>query len=301
MRFLLALFLLLSSVLLAAERGVDANAAKHVPLEPNAEEQLFIYLLNKARSDPPAYGKSIALDLAGVAPQRALAVNKELTSSSRFRSDDMLKRDYFDHVDPDGIGPNARASEFGYALGQNYKRDKITNNVESICAGYEQAADILKSLVIDEGIENLGHRKQLLAMQPFHALAREIGVGIVQRGKLTAKYEAYCTIHLAARDKPSAFVTGVVYEDKNANGAYDVGEGIGGATVSADAVQTVSLQHGGFSLPLPRGPYVIRCDKGGFNGPATASVILRGENIHVEFVSGKKFGIVDFVKGREGR
>lgn len=300
MHLLLTLLILLAFAGLAGERGGDAPA-KREPLEPNAEEQLLIYLLNKARSDPPAYGKSIELDLTGVAPQHALAVNKELTASSRFRADDMLKRNYFDHVDPDGMGPNSRALEFGYALGRNYKRDKIINNIESICAGYDKAGDILKSLIVDEGIENLGHRKQLLGMQPFHALAREIGVGILPRGTLTAKYEAYCTIHLAARDLNGSFVTGVVYDDKNANGAYDVGEGIGGATVSADVAKTLSLSHGGFSLFLPRGPYNVRCDKGGFNGPAAASLILRGENIHVEFVSGKKFGIVDFVKGREGR
>jgi len=300
MHLLLTLLMLLAFAGLAGERGGDAPA-KREPLEPNAEEQLLIYLLNKARSDPPAYGKSIELDLSGVAPQRALAVSKELTASSRFRADDMLKRNYFDHVDPDGLGPNSRALEFGYALGRNYKRDKIINNIESICAGYDKAGDILKSLIVDEGIENLGHRKQLLGMQPFHALAREIGVGILPRGTLTAKYEAYCTIHLAARDLNGSFVTGVVYDDKNANGAYDVGEGIGGATVSADVAKTLSFSHGGFSLFLPRGPYNVRCDKGGFNGPAAASLILRGENIHVEFVSGKKFGIVDFVKGREGR
>jgi len=300
MRFLLILLLLLPPACLAGEPSVDAPA-KREPAEPNAEEQLFIYLLNKARANPLAYGKSIELDLAGVAPQCALAVSKELTASSRFRADDMLKRNYFDHVDPDGTGPNSRALQFGYALGRNYKRDKVTNNIESISAGYDKAADILKSLIVDEGIENLGHRKQLLGMQPFHALAREIGVGILARGTLTAKYEAYCAIHLAARDLSGSFVTGVVYDDKNANGAYDVGEGIRGATVSADAVQTLSLEHGGFSLFLPRGPYNIRCDKAGFNGPAATSLILRGENIHVEFVSGKKFGIVDFVKGREGR
>jgi hypothetical protein len=298
MRYVLTLVMLLSLASLAGERGGDAPV-KREPLEPNAEEQLLIYLLNKARSNPSAYGKSIELDLTGVAPQPALAVSKELTASSRFRADDMLKRNYFDHLDPDGTGPNAHALKFGYALGRNYKRDKTTNNIESISAGYDKAADILKSLIVDEGIENLGHRKQLLAMQPFHALAREIGVGILSRGTLTAKYEAYCAIHLAARDLSGSFVTGVVYDDKNANGAYDVGEGIGGATVSSDAVQTISLAHGGFTLFLPRGPYNVHCDKGGFSGSAATSLILRGENIHVEFVSGKKFGIVDFLKGRE--
>jgi len=300
MRILVTLAILQYAWLFAGE-PVSESPRRQPPAEPNANEQLFIYLLNKARSDPPAYGKSIGLDLANVNSQHALAVNAELTASSRFRANDMLKRDYFSHIDPDGVGPNSHALEKGYLLGKIYKRAKDSNNIESICAGDEQAADILKSLIIDEGVPNLGHRKQLLAMQEFHTFAREIGVGIVPRGTATAKFEAYCAIHVAARDLNGAFVTGVVYEDKNSNGAYDMGEGIAGATISSDAKQVSSLQHGGFSMQLPRGPFLVRCEKGGFEGSASASLIVRGDNVHVEFVSGKKFGIVDFVKGREGK
>lgn len=300
MRIFLAFAVLQIAVLFSGEPATDSGARRQ-PIEPNADEQCFIYLLNKARSDPPAYGKSIGLDLTGVAPQRALAVNAELMASSRFRANDMLKRDYFSHVDPDGFGPNSRALEKGYVLGKHYKRSKETNNIEAIAAGDESPADILKSLIIDDGVPDLGHRKQLLAMQEFHALAREIGVGIVPRGTAVAKFDAYCAIHAAARDMSGAFVTGVVYEDKNGNGAYDVGEGVAGAAITVDAKQVLSLQQGGFAMQLPRGPFVVRCEKDGSNVSGTASIILRGENVHVEFVSGKKFGIVDFVKGREGR
>lgn len=299
-RILLLLLLFVTCGTVAWSGQAQATTpAKRPPQEPNAEEQLFIYLLNKARSDPPTYGKSIALDLNDVKAQPALALNKELTASARFRSDDMLKRDYFAHVDPDGTGPNMHAVDSGYNLGRAYTRSKNANNIESIAAGREHAGEILKMLVIDEGVPDLGHRKHLLGMSDYYAAGREIGAGILPRGASTSKYEAICAIHIAARDQNGSFVTGVVYEDKNENGAYDAGEGLPEVSIITDAGNTVSLAHGGFSLFLPKGPRILGCHKGAFKGQSSASLVVSTRNIHVEFVSGKKYGIIDFVKGRE--
>ena len=55
---------------------------------------------------------------------------------------------------------------------------------------------------------------------------REIGVGI-----MTEKKTNYITQNFGIRRVPR-LAGGVVFEDANGNGFYDIGEGIGGITVS---------------------------------------------------------------------
>src|SRR5262245_28285539 len=73
-----------------------------------AEEQLFVYVLNRARHDPVAYQieQSLPVDLSGVASQPPLAVNDKLFNSTEFHASDMATRNYFSHNTPEGLTPN---------------------------------------------------------------------------------------------------------------------------------------------------------------------------------------------------
>ncbi|MBI3830308.1 MAG: CAP domain-containing protein [Planctomycetes bacterium] len=305
--FALAVVVILAHDTQAAAQGEtkpDPKAeSKRPPEEPTAKEQLFVYLLNKARSDPAAYGKSIGLNLDGVALAPPLAVNTALTSSARFRAGDMLKRNYFGHVDPDGQGPNKRALESGYPLNRLYSREAAVNNIESISVGSPTLEKTLENLIVDSGVPNLSHRKQLLCLDPFVAAMREIGVGfVVPEGNdanaeaRPAGYASYCAVHTAHAGDRDTFVTGVVYEDKNGNGAYDEGEGLEGAIILINTQPTATLKNGGYAVAVKPGPVVVGCHKGTFQGQATAQVSVDTRNIHVEFISGKKEGLVNFGK-----
>ncbi len=270
---------------------------KREGVEPTQDEQLFIYLLNKARHDPPAYGKSIGLNLDQVIPRPPLALNKELTASARFRAGDQAKRRYFGHTDPDGVGPNRHARESGYKLAASFGSKLADNNIESCSGGDVLPADALKRLIVDEGVPSLGHRKHLLGMVPNHDSALEVGVGAVIPAPADgAVYAAYYTIHTARTDKPEAFVTGVVYDDKNANGAYDPGEGLSGVTVAGGGANVKTHTFGGFALPLKPGPILVGCHQGEFKGQATAQVLMDTRNVHLEFISGKKEAVLNFGK-----
>lgn len=50
-----------------------------------------------------------------------LALDDKLNEIAQYHSDDMGKRDYFAHVDPDGLGPGERATKFGFggSIGEN--------------------------------------------------------------------------------------------------------------------------------------------------------------------------------------
>lgn len=75
------------------------------PLEPrlaltiDADEQLFVYLLNKIRHDPQAYDEEAGLGgiLDGVEGRQPLAVNDDLFASAEFHAEEMADNNYFGH------------------------------------------------------------------------------------------------------------------------------------------------------------------------------------------------------------
>ena len=80
----------------------------------------------------------------------------------------------------------------------------------------------------------------------------------------------------------TAFITGVVYQDKNSNGLYDIGEGSAGATIMPDRGEwfAVSSSSGGFAIPVQTnsGSYKLTITTGPLQG-ATATVSVGVENV----------------------
>src|SRR5206468_1483214 len=120
-----------------------------------AEEQVMLEDINDARADPPAYGRSIGLDLSGVAPSQPLTFDPLLIEAARLHSQDMNDRRYFAHVTPDGVDSSARIRNAGFNAGPTG---------ESLAAGYRNSEDALAGLIIDEGLPDVGHRRHLLAI-----------------------------------------------------------------------------------------------------------------------------------------
>ena len=143
--------------------------------QPTAVEQLFLEELNDARANPAAYGASIGLDLSTVAPSQPLAFNPQLIQAARLHSQDMNARGYFSHVTPEGLDPGARISQAGFFW---------NGWGESIAGGsvFPNPSDALSALIIDNGIPDLGHRRQLLAIDAAFQTQNQVGVGILQNG-----------------------------------------------------------------------------------------------------------------------
>ena len=84
------------------------------------------------------------------------------------------------------------------------------------------------------------------------------------------------------------YVTGVVYEDLNANEFYDLGEGRSGVRVDVDgaAYFAMSSSSGGYSVPVPMdGSYSVTFSGGGFESFATTATILCGRNVKVDYLA----------------
>ncbi|MFJ2663927.1 CAP domain-containing protein [Nocardia fluminea] len=92
----------------------------------------------------------------GCGPLRA---NVQLQAAAQSHSDDMAARGFFEHVNPDGVGPDGRIEAAGYSW---------STVGENIAAGHDSAA-----LVMAEWMTSDGHRSNIL-----DCAFTELGVGI---------------------------------------------------------------------------------------------------------------------------
>jgi uncharacterized protein YkwD len=252
--------------------ALESRTLLSAGLQPTAQEQLLLQQLNAIRADPAAYGQSIGLDLSGVAPAQPLAFSTLLETAAQAHSQDMNDQNFFGHDSSTGQTPDERMTAAGfnwYAWG------------ESIAAGFSTSASALQALIVDQGVPDLAHRIQLLAMSGIYLDQNQVGIGIVSG---SGTYGTYYTIDTAqAAGDSNSFLTGVVYNDTNGNNQYAVGEGLGGVTITAsNGASTTSFGSGGYSLELAPGTYTVTFSGGGLNSPVTQSVTIGNQNVEVD-------------------
>ena len=134
----------------------------------NEEEKKVVLLMNMARHDGPLfeetflqsyiednhmkkskYVKSLTRDLRKISGLQPLKIEKDLTAVAQGHANKTGKSGRVGHQ-----GFNKR---FEPLMGNPY------NHVGENCSyGYELAIDIVLSLLIDEGISDVGHRKNIL-------------------------------------------------------------------------------------------------------------------------------------------
>ncbi|MBA2322379.1 MAG: hypothetical protein H0V89_14640 [Deltaproteobacteria bacterium] len=279
---------------------------------PSAEEQAFVTALNRARLDPAAWavanglgelvgGDGALTTLADLPPRPPLALSTLLVNSARGHAEEMAYVDYFGHESAvDGRWPNDLVRDAGYPLpteipgdGFVWRLDPGANSVESIAAGYPDPITALNALLVDEGVNPPMHRIHLLGSDDFFSTHRELGVGFARDDAST--YRNYWAIHSALETADDRFLTGVVFEDLDGDGAYDAGEGLGGVQVAVGDATIETESAGGWALRVGDGTHAIACSGGDFVGSATGSVTVAGASREVDCVSGFSALIVDFV------
>lgn len=124
-------------------------------------------------------GEQDAVDLFGMMAadpnqRRSQCIwNDKLAAAAGARANDMLTRNYFAHVDPDGHGPNWWVRQAGYKLPAWYADD--ANNVESISLNYLTAEQVWQGW-----LGSPVHRRHVLGESPFFAAQTNVGVGYVR-------------------------------------------------------------------------------------------------------------------------
>jgi uncharacterized protein YkwD len=172
--------------------------AQRVFLEKSEAKDAY-KLLNNIRLDPEKYKKSLQLSDIQRVTRKALVWNSTLARVAEKRARDMAKRDYFDHVTPDGVGVNMQIEAEGYHLNSAWLQDRKANHFESIAANHPSAEEGIRALIIGKGSPGFMHRKHLLGMDRWNESLQDIGIGYVRVPK-GATYKSYLCVIIAKHD-----------------------------------------------------------------------------------------------------
>lgn len=260
---------------------------------PTEIEQYYLELLDDARFNPAAYGTSVGIDLSGVAPAQPLAMNPLLVESARLHSQDMIARNYFAHVTPEGVDPGARIAATGFPANGWAESIETNTNPSQPGGGFPadygatDAASSLADLIVDQGVPDLGHRVMLLDIGGSDFDMRQAGIGIASQDSAAGYYNyrtTDTTIDLAATTDTRPYLTGVVFNDAAGNGKYEPGEGLGGVTITVVGIgSTTTMDAGGYAIQLAPGTYTVTASGGGLPAPIARTVVVGNDNVRLNF------------------
>ncbi len=233
---------------------------------PSAEEQYSLEMMNRARANPTEEGVrlvdnndanvqfalqffNISKDLvknqfASYPARPPLAFNNECLVAAEIHSEDMRQNDFQGHTGSDGSQFFERLERQGYTgtfLGEN-----VAASARSLFHGHA-------GFNIDWGAQNqqtLGHRQNIMNFRATHVFT-EAGIGIVHDNDPgTGVGPLIITHEFGFRGR--FYITGIVYEDRNGNEFYDVGEGLAGVDVVPNDGDffAVTSESGGYAIPL---------------------------------------------------
>lgn len=157
------------------------------------------HLLNDIRLNPEKYAKQLGISPVSKVKRVRLVWNKELAKAAEFRAYDMANRNYFDHVSPEGLGPNYYIVKAGYSLNSDWTKKRSANNFESIAANHATAEDGIRAFIIGRGSPGFMHRKHVLGMDDWNGSLVDIGIGFV-RSPSGSTYKTYLCVLIAKHD-----------------------------------------------------------------------------------------------------
>ena len=87
------------------------------------------------------------------------------------------------------------------------------------------------------------------------------------------------------------YLTGVVIDDADSDGFYDIGEGQGDVRITAydgeETFATATWDAGGYTLALPPGTYQIVFEGGDLDTPYATEVTITNENVKLDVIEGE--------------
>ena len=289
-----------TSLSLAAGTSTQSFLAQ---AEPSSQEQYLLELINRARANPAGEGAMLAgiqdpeilryyayyavdtnrlrSDFASYAVQPPLALSPALMSSARTQAIDQAEHGFQGHSGTNGSTLRDRLVAVNYPF--RMAGENTFTYVSNPFFGHV-------GLNADWGVPELDHRENLMNYEAGGPVYREVGISCVPTaiknfGPLVVTQDFGQPL-----DEKLAFVTGVIYQDRNNNGTYDEGEGLGGVSVTpeAGAFFTRTSASGGFCLPLPAdqsgGSLGVVASGGGLGAPRRKSVaFVAGRNVKLDF------------------
>lgn len=230
----------------------------------NPYEQFILELINAERAK------------AGVQP---LAFDGDLNEAAETHSRWMLDADKFSHTGSSGSNAGQRMMAAGYKFsGSSAWAENIGWTSTRAPAGLQDEAALIHSNLMN----STGHRTNLL-----NGSYREIGIGL-ETGDFQGWNAAMVTQNFA-RTATNPFLTGVAFDDKDGDRAYDVGEGLAGVTVTVtngatgQVSTTTTGAAGGYDLELAAGSYRVTFSAPGLRD-TTSTAVIGTNNVKLDWI-----------------
>ncbi|MEM7498834.1 MAG: CAP domain-containing protein [Pseudomonadota bacterium] len=278
---------------------------------PSDTEQLYLELINRARADPAGELDRLIADrangiavqdnitdalvfwqvdldtlysqLEGESPVAPLAWSTALAQSAKVHSEAMINADEQSHNLPGEPSLGDRITNAGY-VGWSQVAENIFAYTEDPVQGH--AAFFIDWGPGIDGIQNPpGHRDTIL-----NALYREVGIAELAVPEFGYEIGPNShTQHFGRRFGTDAFLTGVVIDDGDGDRFYDIGEGLGGVTVTASGANgtftTTTWESGGYTLELAPGSYTLTFSGGGLQGSIDRALSMTALNQKADAVA----------------
>ena len=154
-------------------RGIGGGSAVMRPVLASAIAAACLALPTFA-IEPNANETALASLIASDAGQQraTMTFHPLLNMVARFRARDMATRSYFNHLDPDGYGPNYIVRLAELDLPRYYGQDKTNNYIESIAGGNATA-----QATFAQWMASSGHKLHVLGESAFYREQTYYGVG----------------------------------------------------------------------------------------------------------------------------
>ena len=286
---------------LVAGQGTFAQTVLYDIGPVSAQEQFYVELINRARSNPAQEGirlaalsatdedvassvKFFGVDLELMKAEMAsfpaappLAPNKQLRQAALAHSKDMATTGVQTHTGSDGSSIGQRVQREGYNF------NLVTENIYTTSPGGQQGH---AGFVIDWGNGGTGgmqvgrgHRRNI-----HDAQVRELGVGAVNTNKPATGPQVVTQV-FGRIDSSGPFLTGVAFHDLDGDKFYSPGEGIGGATlvVKGNKFSARTVAAGGYAIPLPGdGAYELTIRANGMRSEVRNFTVSGGANAKLD-------------------
>lgn len=169
-----------------------------ITIDKNEGKNAFEVLLD-IRKNPNKYFQQLYFDKDLKTSSTQLLWNDTLAKVAEAKVFDMANRNYFGHVDPEGLGMNYFISKCGYKLNSNWIQNKSDNYFESLAANSSTGEEAIFDLVKDSLTPSLGHRKHLLGLESWSSTLTDVGIGFSRR-ESGSNYKTYICVIIAKHD-----------------------------------------------------------------------------------------------------
>ena len=291
---------------------------------PSADEQLLLELTNRARANPTGEFDAIVANaatgtgvqsnitdalryfgvdltafrnqLAGLSPVAPLAWNAALADAAEIHTALMVTTDTQSHQLPGEASLGDRVRDVGYnwaSLRENiyaYSYDMVYAHAGFFVDWGMDDSDFVNGTLRSDwqrngdGIQDAaGHRNAILG-----ANLTEVGMSVIAETDSATEVGPFLvTQDFGTRRDYVPQLLGVVINDADGDRFYDIGEGLGGVSVTAvgqaGRFVTQSWASGGYQMELPAGSYTVTFSGGGLQSrEASYSVTIAGSNVKLD-------------------